>query len=277
MRTIVIINDNSSHAKHAAEATLYIAQKHKANLLLANLVGQKDNIKANAGIVHAYAHDHEDDESHVADLATYLKMRQITGPGHKPVITNLDALNLNEIELADLLNKHNAAMVIHGCEHNSTNDIPVLDPFSLLNVIKCPLMLMPSNCSSLAFERIVYMTDLRYCKPSVVRFLAKFARPYASKLLLGHLSASGLPDMALDYAISLFKETVATIVDYSELAFNNIKERNVEKALDVLVQGMNTDMLVLMNHQYHFKQIIGNSTLPNRLSHISIPIMVFPF
>lgn len=277
MRSIVVINDNSQYAKHAASVALIIAQKNKANLLLANLMAHNEIAQVDAGIVHAYSHYYESDESNAIDLVTYLKMQQGTGGGYKPEIANLDAVNLNENELADLLNKHNAWMVLHGCGYNETNDISLLNPYLLLNVIKCPLMFVPPTCSPQGFERIVYMTDLRYCRSSVVRYLSEFARPYMSQLLLGHLSASGLPDMALDYALSFFKETLGSVINYNQLAFSNIKERKVEKAFDVLIQGMGTDMLVLMNHQYHFKEVLGRSISSNQLPYTSIPVMVFPF
>lgn len=278
MRTIVVINDNTPHAVHAAEAALAIAQTCKANLLLANLVAQNETLNAKASVTHGYNQSHDSDENITDDLASHLKMRQVTAAGYKPRVTNLNAVNLTESELADVLNKHNVWMVIHGCgDMKLTADISLIDPFILLNLIKCPLVFMPLTYHARVFQRIVYMTDLRYCQPSVVRYMAEFAKPYASNLLLGHLSASGLPDMALDYALSLFKETVGTAVKYNQLAFSNIKERDVKTAIDVLVQGMHTDMLVVVNHQYHFKQVLGNLIALKQLPQTPVPIMVFPF
>jgi hypothetical protein len=58
--------------------------------------------------------------------------------------------------------------------------------------------------------------------------------------------------------------------------FNNIRERNIGKAVDVLVNDMNTDLLVLTNHRYHFDELLGSVNELTLPGYIQIPIMIFP-
>jgi nucleotide-binding universal stress UspA family protein len=279
MQTIIVINDDSTLAAHAAGVALHIAQKHNANLLLANLtaVDESKTIEYETSINKGYHIARETYEEQTS-LADYLRDLCSDFQGFKPAVESLDASNLQEREFADLAAKYNAWMIIQGCGDIDTSyAMPSFDSYSLLNFIKCPLMFIPSTFTVKSFERAVYMADLRYGQPSVVRYLSNFLKTYRANLLFAHLSASGLPDMEMEYALTLFKETIGSAVSYDQIGFNNIKERKMEKAIDVLVHGMGTDLLAVVNHQFHFKELLSKSMSLKQLPQTVIPIMIFPF
>jgi hypothetical protein len=279
MRTIIVINDNSAHAIHAAEVALYIAVKNNANLLLANLTPVNENklLKFETVLNDGCYPLFEAGEEKV-NLEEHLNRLNVHEDDFKPSIDRFDASSFEERDFSDYSDKHNVWMIIQGCgDMNTPIDMPSLNTYSLLNFIKCPLMFIPSTFTANTFVRAVYMADLRYGQPSVVRYMSGFLKNYHAHLLFAHLSASGLPDMELDYAFTLFKETIGSAIDYDQIAFNNVKERNMDKAIDVLVHGMSTDLLAVVNYQYHFKEVLGKYILLKQLPQISIPLMVFPF
>ena len=277
MRTIIVINDNSDEALHAAEVALTVAQKNKANLLLANFVKTAKPNQVKVSVTHDYDIKNDLAEEQETNLAQYLVSITATNTGFVPVISNLDVSELQTHELVDFINRNNTWMMVQGCGEANVAPMQSFNCYSLLNAVKCPILFIPKTFKAVDFEQIVYMTDLRYCQLSVARFLTNFAKKFDANLLLAHLSASGLPHIQQEYAGELFNETVGRYLSYDKLRFNNIKETSLDKALDVLIHGMNTELLVLVNHQFHFKEVLEKSLSQNQLPQIGIPLMLFPF
>ena len=137
-------------------------------------------------------------------------------------------------------------------------------------------MLIPEKFSYKAFEKIVYATDLRFCRREIVSFLSQLAKPLNASILIANISAKGLPYMEDNYARSVFENEILNPVKYENIYFSNIRERDIPKALDVLVNGMNNDLLVLVNNKYHFKELLGQNTPYNIPDNIHIPLLIFP-
>ena len=140
----------------------------------------------------------------------------------------------------------------------------------------CPLLLVPENSTLRDFEHIVYTVDLRYCCLQRLRYLKELAALYNANLLIAHLPAKGLPDMVQEYACAFFNEEISNHINYDKLFFNHIKDPDIKKVMDVLINMMNTDLLVLVNHRFHFEEIIGRYITPSLPAHITIPVLIFP-
>ena len=278
MRTIIVINDNSAQVIHAAEAAFYIAETNKANLILANLVVVNEIKREKITVTPGNISTHEASEEQATDLAGHLQSLSPVHADFKPEIKSIDASNMQESELVDFINKQNTWMIIQGCgDLNTADAMPFINTYSLLNFIRCPLMFIPLSFKGKSFERMVYMADLRYCQPTVIKYATAMAKHHRANFLFAHLSASGLPNMEQDYAFSLFKESVGSAIKYEQVSFSNIKERNTDTALDVLIHGMKTDLLILVNQQYHFKEVLGKFMEAKQLPQSQIPVIVFPF
>ena len=160
MRTIIVINDNSNQAMHAAEVALYIAQKNNANILLANII----KVAENTSVTSQTAGNNQDvDEEELStDLAAHLLTLNASEGKFKPAVNNLDAYGLSESELAEHINKNNSWMLVQGCGENSTAyNAGLLNCYALLDMIKCPLLFVPETFKATNIERMVYIADLR--------------------------------------------------------------------------------------------------------------------
>jgi len=277
MKTILIINDNSAEAKHAAEFVLAIAQKVQANILLGNIfINEFAPVKkVPAGVIS----ENEIEELLTPDLPQHLRILNSTQSLFKPEIEEVDISNMNETEVAGLINKNNIWMMVKGVppvlsERHAQNNLNVQ---TILNKVLCPLLLIPANWELKDLERLVYIADLRYCRIQIVRYLAEIARSWNADLSIAHLSAKGLPDMAEKYALSVFNDEVFRNVNYDRLLFNNIRERDLTTAVDVIINGMRNDLLVLVNHRFHFEEILGPYIPDNLPDFITIPLLIFPF
>jgi nucleotide-binding universal stress UspA family protein len=279
MKTIIIINDGSAEAKHAGELALQIAGKINANLLLANSkkVGTLTPLKE-----YVLTSGKKEAESEtVAGLTDYLKSLVTTdkpAATFKPDITEIDISTYQEKDLIQLIIKRNISMMVKGLTETPVinHEAKPINIHGVLNRVNCPLLIVPAHFGLKEFERIVYMADLRYCRMLVLKHLVELAKPYQASLMVAHISAKGLPPIEDHYAASLFRETVSNKVKYDGLIFNNIKERDSQKVLDIMVHEMQTDLVVVVNHRFHFEEIVGTYITDILPEHITVPLMVFP-
>ncbi len=278
MKTVLVINDNdkSRGVANAAGIAFFIAQKMQADLLVANVF--KFNNTLNEKVIIGRDGEKQLDQ-YGTDLYEYLDMLNARPNDFEPKVTEIDASATNESELAEIINENNIWMVVKEVDapaqlasykENLNFDI-------VLNKIHCPLLLIPGNWLIKNIERIAYIADLRYCRMHIVKYLIELAKACHADLSIAHLAAVGIPDMDDKYANTLFDDEVRGHVHYDQLFFNNIREKDLTKAVDVLINGMHNDLLVMVKTRFHFIEILGphlNNTLP---SHITIPLLIFPY
>ncbi len=276
MRTLLIINDNTPEATHAAEFALAIAQKMEANILLANIF-----IKAQKAVEKVTAGDIDKnipEDNYGNDLFEHLQLLNNSAVIFRPEIDEFDVSDMNESNLASVINQNQIWMMVKGMSHvlpalTSDHHINI---HSVLNKVLCPLLLIPANWKIKDVERLVYLADLRYCRIQIVRHLASFAKPWQASVSVAHLSAKGLPDMEEKYAFDFFCREIGQNVNYNNLFFNNIKEKDLLKAVDVMINSMHNDILVMVNHRFHLEEIMGRYITDKLPLNLIVPLLIFP-
>jgi nucleotide-binding universal stress UspA family protein len=272
MRTILVFNDGSAEAANAEEFASAIARKVKADLLVLNFVkeGKMKSSKSLVGtVVHADsgANFHEISHETPDDL----------NDDFKPVRWDVDASNYSEKDVAELVIRKDIWLIIKGVETQVTHELLChVDTQSVINHVGCPLLLIPDNYKKRNFENIAYAVDMRYCRRNVLKFLTEFARNFEANLILEHLSAKGLVPLDDKYAMSLFEKEVAGLANTDRVYFNNIRERNMNVAIGIIINDLQADLLALVNHRFHFEEIFGRVIKPCMPENIPVPVMVFP-
>ena len=272
MKTILVINDNSLNARRAIKVALSIAQKVQTNILLANTVNINNRVLVKALVGNGGENILERESLQFSDELG-------NQSDFKPEIEALDISDMDEHKVADLINKKQIWMMVKGMADISHTAVPqnLLNAHSILSKVLCPLLMVPENWPVKAIERMVYLADLRYCHTQIVRYLAELARPWKADVSIANLTAKGLPDMAVEYAQSLFEGAICNHVNYDQLFINNIRERNTGKVVDVLINGLHNDVLVLVNRQFHFEEIMGSYLTDKLPDQITIPLLIFPY
>jgi hypothetical protein len=279
MKTIIVINDNSTEALHAAKLALRVAELGNANLWIANEVTVTEGMNIKKQVLVAEINDYPLNVDEPVNLIEYLTSLNNSHDYPKTEIKEIDISDFCVADLAQLIIKNNIWMIVKGTrEFNDKNmgDLHINMQY-VLNRIACPILFVPSKFRIKDFEQIVYMADLRYCRLQVVKYLIELAKPYRASVYIDHLSAKGLPNMEQNYANRFFNDEISCKVNYEKLFFNNIKERDIQKAVDVMINGMHIDLLVFVNHRFHFKEILG-MYIPQILpEQITIPLLIFPY
>jgi hypothetical protein len=274
MKTIIVIYDNSNEALHAAAIALKIAGKVGASLLIANESKITDRVTT-SGLVMAGDNDEVTfADSPATGVAAYLA--SLTENQNKVDISEIEIADFSTDDLAKFIIKNNTWMMVKASKEFDSDDLHI-NVQHVLNRVMCPLLLVPAKAQLKDFEQLVYIADLRYCRVAVVRYLAELAKPYHASVHVDHLSAKGLPHMEENYAVEYFDDTVKYNVKYQDIHFHNIKERDIQKAVDVMINSMHIDLLAIVNHRFHFEEILGRN-IPHVLpAHITIPLLIFPY
>jgi hypothetical protein len=210
------------------------------------------------------------------DLISRLNCLNTHEAPFKPELNVVNMPGISETELAAYINRNQIYLMVYGVRLPSTQTLASLDLQLILNRVSCPLLIVPAGYSLPTLERIVYLTDLRYCQTPILSYLARLKKRNES-ILLAHLCAEGMVDLADSYAPKLFDQEVRRNVSGARISFTHIKEKDVKRSVDVLINTMQADLLVCVNRQFHFKAVLGEriaSVLPDC---ISIPILIFPY
>ncbi|HVW12487.1 MAG TPA: hypothetical protein VHB54_01620 [Mucilaginibacter sp.] len=274
MRRIIAFNDNTPEAENAMEFAISMAGKVAAEVWVLNLCGvprqkEMEEISAVGNVLPGKASDV------LADI-DYLPYQFATDNMGVNVV-NIDAAGYTEKEICEMVIRERVWLMVKGVETHVTHEsVSQVNVQSVLNRVASPLLLVPGNYMTRDFKNITYAVDMRYCRANVTRFLAELAEAYSANLIIEHLSASGLPPLDDDYAMSLFCDAISSKIKYENVYFNNIKERNLEVAIDVMVHSLHADMLALVNHRFHFEELFGMAIKNVLPGHIEVPVMVFP-
>lgn len=274
MKTILVINDKSAEADHAVEFALEMARKAGADILLWNTFPKSAARELRIPVpyksfAYSLADEHEINFLHPISPINYTE---------ELVIGQVHTTSFSPDEIADFVVKKNIWMVIKGTKYMGADQSVFEDDNTqaILNKISCPLLLIPEHISLKGFEKIVYTADLRYCRLEIIRQLVQMGRPYGADILVAHIAAKGLPDIDEHYANEVFTNEISSNINYENLFFNHIREKNIPRAIDVMVDVMRTDLLVLVNHKFHFEEIVGHKFSGRLPEYLHVPLLVFP-
>jgi len=275
MKTILAFTDNTPASEHAAQFALLISQTMQADLILANTRAIKNET---AGKVLAGSHS----DPMVSDSPGNQLLERLTAlndryDGFKPGIIEINIAGQDENELIQFINQDHIWMIVKGISADATEEATGPNLNTILNRVQSPILLVPENWTLKSLERITYMADLRYCRIRIVKYLEELAKASKADMSVAHLSAKGLPHMAEDYALSVFNEEVFNNAHYDRLFFNNIRERDLPTAVDVIINGLHTDLLAVVNHRFHFEELLGRYITNKLPLCISVPLLIFPY
>ena len=279
MEKIVVVNDDSKEALQAAKYAFQLACFYNKDIVLANMVSAERPVlnrvarsKAVPAGFEVVLNDDENTET-VGDHLNCLK----SGTGFHPGINNLDASGFGEQEMINYINFHKPCLIIYGVTANveTQNSDKRINMKSVLNRIQCPILLVPESAPVKKIDRIVYLADLRYAQTPVINYLAKW-RVEDESVIVAHICKNGLSELDKSYADHLFNKELIRRVVCKNLFFSNLCAKNFSDTLDEVIHGMEADMLVCLNHSYHFTQIFGSLAELKIPDYIAVPVLVFP-
>lgn len=272
MKKILLINDGSTAVDTAAKMAFQIARDMHAEILIVQTYDEPvvSAAKVLAGVRTMAVNKPEPENDRLSGLLQSDEQRY----GYQLSIPTSSIRLTDAVDIANLALRTDCWLIIRGCGQ-MPRDQAAIDFQNLLSRVRCPLLLIPENWTGNPIRRITYMADLRYCRINIMRYLANWAVASKAGLSLAHFSKNGLVPIVENYGLDLFANIVRQLPGCS-LTFNNIREPDIHKATDVLINGLHTDLFVLVNRRYHFKEIIGDRLTDKLPEGMGIPMLFFP-
>jgi hypothetical protein len=200
-----------------------------------------------------------------------------TQTGLKPNLVFIEDVIFAANHVLSLVQKFNIGLLVKGIAANQDHSSFIES--SILNCSTksgCPVLLIPQGFGRKNIEKMVYTTDLRFCRQDIVRFLSKLAVALNASVLIANIAAKGLPYMDSKYALNIFEDVIVDRSNCDHIYFSDIRERDVSKTFDILIKDMKNDLLVLINHKYHFNELLGRDVPYPVPEFIQVPILIFP-
>jgi len=277
MRNIMLFIDDDAAADAMALKALKIARQCKANLQLCNVAEKVVYEKAlvtcddDAGFSES-----ENSDSGTNGLVGRLQRIEQPEGAFVPVIDNFEINNFSPRIIREMVVKHNIWLII--MDEQQLKHIKNLDTgdYALKEIgnLNCPVLIMPQKFEFVNFNKIAYVTDLRYCDFGVIQFLKVFN----ATLFVTHVSAPGLPDMDERYAQEILTEEVALKTSYLKMFLRNIKNSiNIKKPINKVLDSLEIKLFAIVNKKHRtFERLFDRFPQRAQVYH-KLPTLIFPY
>ena len=275
MRTLLILNDNSDQAVHAAVFALDLAQQIKANVVVASLSTQDDlvdfedlQLETNGSLVLQRSELMKILLAHKKEYSDFL-----------PVIQEIELEKFTGNELFQLTIDKEIYLVICGIDefHSSALRKIKFSMEMLQSKVNCPLLIVPSSWSFNSFKELMYFTDLRFCCLKKIGFMADFAVEWKANIVIAHSTASGLPEIDSQEANDIFIDEVFNRINYKNLALNLINKEEIPDMIKMVVQELRTDLLIFVYKHFHFNTFTKQYFKDKCHLYNPVPMLIFPY
>lgn len=275
MKTILVLNDHSKPASHAAIFALDLAQKIRANIIVVSL-------KVSDGACYQKELEFSENGTILLQRSELMKIlfdHKKCYVDFRPVIQEMELVDFTGDELFELTNERNIYLVIRGMnEFLPSVLISInLSISMLLSNLKCPLLVVPSSWEFKEFRDLVYLTDLRFCGINTVTFIADLAREWNAKVLIVHSTASGLPEIDEEDANDIFRDEVCNRINYSSISMSMVDRGKIPDVIKLVVSDFHADLLVFVNQQFHFNTFTKQYFKDKCALYTPVPMLIFPY
>src|ERR1700744_1465219 len=224
MKNILIFNDFSPEAEHATELALLLAGKTNTNLYVWNTFDKYENPVARE---LAVGHANEEDAEIMADNTSWilkLESKLNWENGLIPAVKFIEGLDYAPSHVLSIVRKYDVGILIRGIAGDGEDILHIeAEVLSCSTKSGVPILLIPEKFEYKLFEKIVYATDLRFCRREIVIFLTQLAKPINASVLIANISAQGLPHMEDNYARTVFADTILSRDNQEHIYFSNIR------------------------------------------------------
>ncbi len=275
MRNILLFVDDIKEAKTLAAKALKVALQCKANLHLCNAAQTVTGGK----LFFQYNDDDillDDSEAFdINELAHELTGIEYPEGTFVPAINSLEINGFNSQKIGEAVVEHNIWLIVMDEQqlHRLNNKETACDALNVINESNCPVLILPQQMDFAFFNRISYITDLRYCDLGVMQFLKVFN----AQVFVTHISAPGLPDMEERYAQELLAEEISARISYSKIFLRNIKNHSIKESINHIVDTLDIKILAFVSKKHQTFERLFNDFSDKSQLYQNVPVLIFPY
>jgi nucleotide-binding universal stress UspA family protein len=279
MKTILVLTDFSIKAQSAAEFAMHMALKNHANLLLCHsieLPGIAASTKKNEQPAVADEVRRNEMVFDLLQLSKHLEEQAaFNEKSFIPIVNCVTEFGTIEQTVNRAIKDHEVDLVVIGSHksHSLTRFIHGSHTHTILDKLKCPVLLIPESFPYRGIHAITYASDLSFDNRRVINYLVDIARPFNALISVNHVSLHENPE-----ADTKTKELKSYLNTYQPTIFyQHLYEFNIKKSLLKLAVSGDTDMLVLVHKHYDFADRLFHTSISKQMANTAkIPLLVLP-
>lgn len=283
MKTLIVLTDFSKTARNAANASLEIAMRLNADILLVNSylmpfalfsVEGEGRSLIDLSIIASVS------EAGLKKEARRLKslLKSKTQVVKKPQINLLSSIESITETIKNINKTTQISMMIMGVHQTSLPEIfSAIDMNSLLNELSYPLLIIPKNNPGFPISNFVFATDFNKEDLPVLRRLTQLAKIFGFQTHVCHVTSPVfIPDFLAEEKALRFERHMA-ILSQGAIQFTELKGKNVAKELNRFNSTIGADMLGIIHHPHSLGyKLFHNGHTAKLIKHQKLPLLIFP-
>ena len=145
---------------------------------------------------------------------------------------------------------------------------------SLMEVVECPVLLVPNNARLQQLSKLVFATDFTDQDPRVLQQIGVFAEIFHS-----HLSVVQVYGKAERNQLHVYKQGIKELqqtIHYPALSCHLVEEEDLLEGICDFAEKQQADMLVLATQDsFLFRNLFDISYTKTRAYHTQVPVLAF--
>jgi nucleotide-binding universal stress UspA family protein len=137
---------------------------------------------------------------------------------------------------------------------------------SVLQHVKCPVLIVPENVEYSGFKRIAYATDMREVNRPAVQSLVEFSRRFNAELHLLHVLKGN--DTLTPEQANAFKNQFDKAAHYDKLSYHIIdaEQETIVNVVDEYMDSNDIEILAMLTHNRGFFDRLFHPSLTKRFA-----------
>lgn len=147
---------------------------------------------------------------------------------------------------------------------------------TVLQRVKCPVLIVPENAEFEGFKRIAYASDMREINRSAVKMLADFAKHFESELHVLHIL--GRNDKLTPEQANSFKDQFLSAASYDKVSFHILdsEDDTMVHIVDEYMDNNDVEIVAMLTHARSFFEKLFHPSLTKRFAvHAHKPLLAF--
>ena len=275
MMKVLVPTDFSENSMNAIMYALELFKYEKCEFLIINAFA--DEVYANTmELSHDFFEQFKDKVREATDRSLQKVVAEMLERSPNPK-HNYEYLSVFDtlIDAAnDLSNKENMDVLVMGTK-GETDDRDITfgsETLQVIKYVKCPVLVVPCRYHGNSPERMLFPTDyLIPYKRRELKLVSKIAKRFCASLTFLHVSkSSALSHRQLDN-----RDFLENAIPIGQSSFMNIKEDDIEQAINHFVVEHKINFLVMVNSRHSYMEnILYRSTIERIGLKIEIPFLV---
>ena len=143
--------------------------------------------------------------------------------------------------------------------------------------VQVPLLLVPENYHYKSLKRIAFATDWNESDIEVIHTLASLAKYYNAAILIIHVTNSEETEWLKSGDASIFLNQITCKVNYPNIYYRQIKNDNVDKGLNWIMENGEIDMLAMVHRRHLLVERLLKGSHTKTVAKLNqVPLLVFP-